>query len=165
MNKKTLTYLSIVLLLSVGIYGLVNSPWGGKMLSDNEVGQEQLVVGADISSVINRFMEDFNHALPPKIEEEYIEEAVSLFSEGGKSKIPMVNGNYHLGQALGVQDKPDDGYKIVETILKDNPATGEKDSLAEVKVSLEYSGGDVLRLFKMSKIDGEWKIDGIGLVN
>lgn len=156
-NKNILVAILVASLLAGGGFYFYQT----KNMNRVEMNEVEGDVNSEITKVIDRFMIDFDRSMPPMGDGAYVEDAAGLFSEGGRAALPMVNGKYHLGQALGVQDNPDDGYVIEEIVTKVNPATKEANGLAEVKVSLEYSGGDVIRVFQMSKTADGWKIDQI----
>lgn len=107
------------------------------------------------------FMDNFLKTAPMIDEPGAKEKALALFTEGGRDLMLQANDEPHLGLWLGVQDFPDEGYEIGATTFKDNPATGEAGSLAEVEVSLKYSGGDTIRIFLLAKIGNNWLIDGV----
>ena len=79
-------------------------------------------------------MEDFMNSVPPEADQE------------GWGLISMV----------GVEDIPDNGYKIGEIFYEDN------DAFAEVEVTLKYSEGDIVKIFYLSKTDDLWQVDYVG---
>lgn len=113
--------------------------------------------------VVEDFMTYWLETRPMESVEGAEEKAVALFSEGGKQNLEMVDGEYSLRGVMAVQDWPDEGWEIVGTTYKENPATGEPKGLAEVAVQLNYSGsGAVPQVFVLSEnTEGKWLVDDI----
>lgn len=111
--------------------------------------------------VIEVFLDSFMEAAPPDINQESVNQAVSYLSEGAKMAMTEPYSAGDLARFLGAQDIPDQGYEIGETFFKDNPASGINDGLAEVNVTLKYSGGNVNRTFQLSMAEGLWQIDSV----
>ena len=116
-----------------------------------------------IAWTIDQFYTGLFASSPMNKDDELVAIAMSVFTEGGRAMIPEVNGEPHLAQFLGVQDFPDRGYEIESITIRENEATGETGAAADVRVIFKYSGGDISRMFLLTKTDGEWKIDGMSI--
>lgn len=116
-----------------------------------------------VTGVVESFMDSFINSAPPEPNQSSLKLAVSLLSEGAKAEMnePPTSGD--LARLIGVQDFPDQGYEIGEIVYQGNAASGIKDGLAETKVTLKYSGGNILRIFQLSKVEDLWQIDGVKL--
>lgn len=169
MEKKTL-------LIIVGIFAvIIIAVFGLRLYDDSQIAitgpvDQEMAETADVlesqvdrstpEDVVTAFMDNFIASAPPATDEESLQIALSLLSEGAKAEIRGNPMSGDLARIVGVQDTPTE-YKIGEVVYKDNPATGEENALAEVEVVLEYSGGGSPRLFLLSKTDNYWQIDGV----
>ena len=115
----------------------------------------------DAMSVVGDFIDNFIAAAPPESNEEALSKAVSLLSEGARTDMQEEPTSGDLAMLMGVQDIPDEGYVVGEVEYLENPATGIVDGIAEVEVTLNYSGGPASRVFVLSKVDNYWQIDTI----
>jgi len=169
MEKKTL-------LIIVGIFAvIIIAVFGLRLYDDSQIAitgpvDQEMAETADVlesqvdrstpEDVVTAFMDNFIASAPPATDEESLQIALSLLSEGAKAEIRGNPMSGDLARIVGVQDTPTE-YKIGEVVYKDNLATGEENALAEVEVVLEYSGGGSPRLFLLSKMDNYWQIDGV----
>ena len=169
MEKKTL-------LIIVGIFAvIIIAVFGLRLYDDSQIAitgpvDQEMAETADVlesqvdrstpEDVVTAFMDNFIASAPPATDEESLQIALSLLSEGAKAEIRGNPMSGDLARIVGVQDTPTE-YKIGEVVYKDNLATGEENALAEVEVVLEYSGGGSPRLFLLSKMDDYWQIDGV----
>jgi hypothetical protein len=136
-----------------------NIDYQSENFSDQEkasVDQEPL---EDPQATVASFMEYFLLSAPPDPDQEAVDQAINLFSEGGKSRLPNEDGQYSIARILGVQDIPDLGYEINDPVYQLNPATQDPKGMATINVTLNYSGGDTQRIFNLSQTPQGWKID------
>lgn len=165
LNSKNI---GITILLALFIIGVIFYFSARSFMVSDEVGDTKEEMQEIVESekmeepavIVSLFMDSFIDSASSNGDEDAVSEAVALFSEGGMSEIPMVSGQYHLGQLMMVQDYPDEGYAI-EEITYQNPATGEARGRAEVTVRMDYSGGDVTKVFVLTKSEGGWQIDDV----
>lgn len=122
---------------------------------------EQEVSDTKLQQAVGTLIEGLVASAPLNNDEESVNAAVGLFSEGEKSQIPVSSGEYRLAGYFGVQDVPDEGYEIINIEYMDNPASGEENAMAEVTVTLKYSGGNVQRVILLTKSGDSWLVDGI----
>lgn len=168
MNNRIIIVVSALIILAIGF--LLSSNGGSDDLSqdipvsDKQIYQDRGESGnMRAEDTVSSFMENFIASAPSEGDMETLDAAVSLLSEGAKLGMGEDPTSGDLASMLGVQDFPDEGYQIGEVTYLENEATGEENALAEVEVSLNYSGGDTERIFLLSKSDSGWQIDGVRL--
>ena len=93
----------------------------------------------NVETVMKSFLEDFINSTPPETGQE----------------------GWGLTGMVGVEDIPDSGYEIGEISYQDNVEDNIKDGYAEVKVTLKYSDGDIVKTFYLSKTDDFWYVDSV----
>jgi hypothetical protein len=164
MNKTVMKIVTIIILAGVGLFLLNKNTT--QNVQNNETDNTQTtvtpvnqVVIQSPEETIDTFLANFISSAPPNSDQQAIKEAVSALSEGAKiDTTEPTSGD--LARFIGVQDVPD-SYEVGEATLGDNNASNVVDGLAEVKVTLKYSGGDTERVFLLSKVENNWQIDGV----
>ncbi|MBW6442110.1 hypothetical protein K0B04_04395, partial [Patescibacteria group bacterium] len=125
---------------------------------EEEVVTEDIVTVERASpvEVASMFFDNFVLTAPPNMDENALGNALLYLSEEALSTLTQTEGQYtsgSLAQFVGVQDIPDVGYSASElTTIEDS---------AQVLMTMDYTSGTVLKLFRLSLIDGEWKIDSV----
>lgn len=167
MNKNLMITISVLIFAAiVGVFLFTRSgpqettlvETGGEISDETTSEVEKL---PDPESTVNSFLTNFILSVPPTTNTEAVEKASSLLSEGAKMGMEDEPTSGDLAMLVGVQDIPDNGYEIGNVVYKDNVAADIEDGLAEVSVTLKYSGGDVEKVFLLSKVEDSWQIDGV----
>lgn len=169
MNKRTLTILMVIgLAVLAGAFLFNNYNNSGPQLSgsegtqtpeltDNtdtsEVRQRDRVVAEIPQEIVANFIESFIRSAPPTSNAQALADASSLLSDDVKMGMPTELTSGDLARFVGVQDIPDNGFEMGDVTYSDNTA--------EVQTTFKYSGGDTVKVFQLSIIDGLWKIDGV----
>lgn len=165
MNKNIVILASVAIIVVITSVLFINrgdeqvSPGTESNLpADEATMQEEQTAPED---VVESFMDYFLASAPPEVDEDAVDNAVALMSEGAKMQLGEDFSSSSLAAFMGVQDIPDEGYEIGEVNYVDNEATGEENALAEVEVILDYSGEDAVKTFVLSKTDSGWLIDSV----
>jgi hypothetical protein len=168
MNKNLMITISVLIFAAiVGVFLFTRS--GPQETTLVETGKE---TGGDTAiedihnfqnpeEVVEAFLNIFILTAPPSVDEWLFEKALSLLSGGAKTGMEDEPTSGDLAMLVGVQDIPDNGYEIGNVVYKDNVAADIEDGLAEVSVTLKYSGGDAEKVFLLSKVEDSWQIDGV----
>ncbi len=122
-----------------------------------EITPEENLVTENPEDVVETFIENFIKTAPPESDQEALDTAVSLLSEEAKVEVGEEPTSGDLAMFVGVQDIPDQGYQISDISFTNDIDEG----YADVELTLKYSGGDAVRSFELSKINGNWLIDNI----
>ncbi|MDD3531799.1 MAG: hypothetical protein PHR64_00035 [Candidatus Shapirobacteria bacterium] len=121
---------------------------------------EETAIGPE--NTVEQFLSNFIASAPPESDELAYGAAVSLLSQGARtSAMTDEEGKIVLPLLVGVQDLPDMGYEVLAVEYQEDLLNDEEEVLAQVTVELRYSGGDVERVFMLSKVNGDWLIDDI----
>lgn len=165
MKNKSLLMTAGLIIILIAVVILVSS--GSKTENVGETASPAPSENAaeaetiDAEETVRTFLDNFMLSAPPEGDKQALKEAVSLLSEGGKRNMKEEPTAGVLARFVGVQDLPDEGYEIAEVEYKDNPATGEEEGLAEVFVTLNYSGAKTEKVFQLSKVGDSWLIDAV----
>jgi hypothetical protein len=168
MNRNLMITISVLLFASIiGVFLFTRNTTQNTTLveTDSEIGEEitleEVDKSSDPESAVDTFLTNFILSGPPSANEEAVENAASLLSEGAKMGMEDEPTSGDLARFVGVQDLPDNGYEIGNVVYKDNVAADVEDGLAEVEVTFKYSGGDVVKTFLLSMVEESWQIDGV----
>ena len=168
MNKKIVITVSVLVIFAVaGVILLTRNGAQETTLveTSNEINEEVVIEETENllgpENTVDSFLSNFILSTPPSADEEAVENATMLLSERAKMGMEDKPTSGDLARFVGVQDIPDNGYEIGEIIYKDNTASGMENGLAEIEVTLKYSGGDVVKTFLLSEVEDFWQIDGV----
>lgn len=175
--KSTLVVVVVLALVAVGFVGIL--VFGGQFYGETPVVEkaepvEEALVESDLEAspaidrstpekTVTAFVEQFITGAPPEIDQTANQQAFELLAEAAKSDLSQPVQSGELARLIGLQDIPDQGFSVNQTVYTPNPATGEDEGLAEVSVTFKFSGGDSERVFLVSKIGDQWQIDGVQL--
>lgn len=161
MNENTLMIiLFLVIFAASGVIYFTRNNQSQILVPETE--RQEITIEKDVGTenpenVVELFLINFFKTAPPESDQQALDIAVSLLSEEAKMQVGDEPTSGDLARLVGVQDIPDQGYQISDISFTDNIDEG----YADVEVTLKYSGGDAIRNFELSKIDGSWLIDNI----
>lgn len=158
-NENTLLILLFLVIFTAGgaIY-FTNQP----EILIPETERQEIAIEEDVGvenpeEVVELFLSNFFETAPPESDQQALDSAVSLFSEEAKMEIGDEPTAGDLAMFVGIQDISDQGYEISGIEYTDDVNQGT----AEVEVTMNYSGGDTIKVFSLSKFDGNWLIDTV----
>ncbi len=105
---------------------------------------------------VTLFVQKFVESAQLEGSQEAMEDAISYLSEEALASLTKTEDLYtteDLIQFMGVQEIPTMGYST--------SLVSSTEDIAEIKVTFEHLEGPVERLFKLSNVDGVWKIDSV----
>jgi hypothetical protein len=154
-SKQYTVLLAVVAVLLIGLAVFMWKAEYGPFSRDASSATTLDPLTASPEEVAHLFVEAFLLSAPPKFDAVAEQSAQSLLSE-------RVKGN-QLPELLGVQDIPDQGFIIGDTIYREDPDTQDPQGIAIVPVELLYSGGSVERWVVMRKFQSAWQIEGVSV--